>query len=389
MILLLLAWGGALLSVGGEFDGIGLLAFGLHCAGLRHAWLCEVDEWRRSVLAQRFPGVLVYPDIRAVDARAARVDIIAGGFPCKGASTAGRREGFGHPETVLWREMARTVRDLRPAYVLVENVANILAIHDGAVWGEVVGDLASLGFDIEWDCIPAGAFGAPHLRDRVIAIASHPERVGRPERAGLCAGGPGGERRGRPDDIHGEAAADTDPGRGGARPCEPVDVRQPQARGDAADASDAVREGLEGRGVRRAAPDRAGASPDDPWGREGGTAQETRADRERAGPRANPAPDPGGAGVREQPVPEPRGDAPPVVAESRGVNVEWGAYEPAIRRWEKVHGPAPEPLVRRVDARASSRVERSRLSALGDGVQVHLGELAGRRILELEKRGGA
>jgi site-specific DNA-cytosine methylase len=58
-------------------------------------------------------------------------------------------QGFDHPETVLWREMARAVRELRPRYVLVENVANILALHDGAVWGEVLGDLAALGFDVE------------------------------------------------------------------------------------------------------------------------------------------------------------------------------------------------------------------------------------------------
>ncbi|HET9598616.1 MAG TPA: DNA cytosine methyltransferase, partial [Anaeromyxobacteraceae bacterium] len=169
------------MRVGGLFDGVGLLAYGLHLAGLDHAWLCEVDPWRRSILARRWPGVPIFDDVRAVGADSAeRVDVIAGGFPCKGASTAGKRNGFEHPETVLWREMARAVRELRPRYVLVENVANILALHDGAVWGEVLGDLAALGYDVTWDCLPAAAVGAPHLRDRVFAIAAHAEDAGRP-----------------------------------------------------------------------------------------------------------------------------------------------------------------------------------------------------------------
>ncbi len=77
------------MTVGGLFDGCGLLAYGLHLAGLKHRWLCEVDEFRRGLLRQRFPGVPIYPDVRAVDAHAERVDVIAGGFPCKGA--CGRR----------------------------------------------------------------------------------------------------------------------------------------------------------------------------------------------------------------------------------------------------------------------------------------------------------
>jgi site-specific DNA-cytosine methylase len=83
------------------------------------------------------------------------------------------QRAFDHAETVLWREMARAVGELRPRYVLVENVANILALHDGAVWGEVLGDLAALGYDVVWDCLPAAAVGAPHLRDRVFAVATH------------------------------------------------------------------------------------------------------------------------------------------------------------------------------------------------------------------------
>jgi site-specific DNA-cytosine methylase len=66
--------------------------------------------------------------------------------------------------------MHRIVRDLRPRYVLVENVSALLALRDG-LFGELVGGLAALGYDAEWDCLPASAFGAPHRRDRVLLTA--------------------------------------------------------------------------------------------------------------------------------------------------------------------------------------------------------------------------
>jgi DNA (cytosine-5)-methyltransferase 1 len=211
-------------TVGGLFDGCGLLAYGLHLAGLEHRWLCELVPFRRELLEQRF-GVPVYPDVRAVGADAPQVDVIAGGFPCKGVSGAGKREGFGHPETALWREMRRIIGDLRPRYVLVENVADLLALHDGALFGEVLGDLAALGYDAEWDCFPAAAFGAPHRRDRVFVTAvADPERgvhrrPGRGDLPGTTGAGEGEgpqRQRVRADAANGSRAA-ADSGGGGRR----------------------------------------------------------------------------------------------------------------------------------------------------------------------------
>src|SRR4029077_1324688 len=148
---------GGQVNVGSVFSGCGLLDYGLHLAGFDHAWLCERDEFRAQLLEQRWPGIPVYRDIRDVDARAARVDLVAGGFPCKGASTAGRRAGFGHPETALWREMLRVVRELRPRYVLVENVADLLAMRPpggrpGDLAGEVFGGTAESGYATGGEC---------------------------------------------------------------------------------------------------------------------------------------------------------------------------------------------------------------------------------------------
>lgn len=335
--------------------------------------------------AKRWPGVPIYPDVRAVDARAPRVTLVAGGFPCKGASSAGKREGFGHPETVLWREMARAIRDLRPRYVLVENVADILGLHDGAVWGEVVGTLAALGYDVTWDCLPAGAVGAPHRRDRVFAVATYAEsehrEAGSSSRAAL----------GRAPSRGAGAAADTS---GGGRdqgaeqpPGLPADREPEPARGRAAPA-DAEREPRElHRGARG-----VGAAVEAQGAAEG----RDRPVEHAAARGAQDAPDASGGGQPERPqLDGERGawidGASRGHALRRGVAVEWGDYEPAIRRWEAIAGPAPEPLVRRVDdrratrvVRSERRVERQRLSALGDGVQVQIGWLVGAYILDLE-----
>jgi hypothetical protein len=94
---------GERVNVGSLFSGCGLLDYGLHLAGLEHAWLCEKDEFRRRILALRWPGVPICDDVRTVGPNAPPVDVIAGGFPCKGISSAGPQQGFGHPETALWR----------------------------------------------------------------------------------------------------------------------------------------------------------------------------------------------------------------------------------------------------------------------------------------------
>lgn len=323
---------------GSLFTGIGLLDYGLYLAGLRDLrWVCEQDEWRRGILAQRFPEAVQHADVRAVRAGTAEpVEFIAGGFPCKGASTAGKRTGFEHPETVLWREMARAVGELRPRYVVLENVANLLALHDGRVWGEVVGTLASLGYDTTWDCIPAGAVGAPHLRDRVFAVAAHAEGGGPipwrlPERAATQRP-TSGDRGQSPTDSHGNRVRQ-----------QPVPESGRSGSAVTGRAGKVAAHADEGRGQGRTVSDRAG---------------------------------------------EPErhvhaGDD----ADRRGVpvGVEWGDYEPAIRRWEALAGAAPEPLLRGVDARRARRVVRSRLSALGDGVQVQVGRLVGEYVLGLER----
>jgi DNA (cytosine-5)-methyltransferase 1 len=358
--------------VGSLFSGAGLLDAGLHQAGIRHGWFVERDEFRRGLLARRWPGVPVHDDVRTAGAATlARVDGIVGGFPCKGASSAGKRTGLAHPETALWSEFERIVRELRPRFVLVENVAAILSLHGGDVWGTVLGDLASLGYDVAWDCIPASAVGAPHGRDRVFAVARHAESASgegaRPEREALG-------RVGAAD--HGAAA---DPARlreGGPGPQAGADRERARPGADAAADTDGA-DGERDADQRRVAGGRSDA---------GGGGQAT-ADAARSGREAC-----GSDGLRALPRPDA---GRPARSPGPGVAVEWGDYEPAVRRWEAIHGPAPEPLLRRMDdgdaklRRMRSRVDRSRLSALGDGVHVYVGRLLGEALMVLDSKEAA
>lgn len=155
------------LTVGSLFSGIGGIDLGLERAGMDTRWFCEIEPHCRNVLARHWPGLPIYGDIAAVDwIRVERVDILAGGFPCQPVSHAGLKLAQAD-ERWLWPYFAQAIRLLRPRYVLVENVAALL----GRGFDEVVSDLSAIGYDAEWDCIPAAAVGAPHLRDRVWIVA--------------------------------------------------------------------------------------------------------------------------------------------------------------------------------------------------------------------------
>ena len=107
------------------------------------------------------------------DIRRHHVDVLCGGFPCQDISNAGRRAGISGSRSGLWRYMVRAIRVVRPKYAIVENVAALL----GRGMGTVLGDLAESGYDAEWDCLPAAAFGAQHERERIFVVA-YPDSKG-------------------------------------------------------------------------------------------------------------------------------------------------------------------------------------------------------------------
>ena len=181
------------LTVGSLFSGIGGIDLGLERAGMVTRWFVEWDAHCQNVLRRHWPGVPVYGDITTVDwGTVEPVDVLAGGFPCQPVSAAGKQRAQADARW-LWPHFAQAIRHLRPRYVLVENVRNLLAVNGGSAMGEVVGELAALGYDTDWDCIPASAVGAPHERDRLWLVAhtdsQRPAQRGhRPTVAGQGAG---------------------------------------------------------------------------------------------------------------------------------------------------------------------------------------------------------
>ncbi|MFJ2502574.1 DNA cytosine methyltransferase [Microbacterium sp. NPDC087592] len=161
------------------------------------AWFCEFDAAPSKVLAHHFPNVPNFGDVRSVDwSTTERVDILAGGFPCQDVSLAGRRRGMNDgTRSGLWSEFAKAIDEIRPDWVVIENVRGLLSA-DAAVemescplcvgddpehvlraLGAVLGDLAELGFDAEWVGLRAADIGAPHGRFRVFILAWPRERV--------------------------------------------------------------------------------------------------------------------------------------------------------------------------------------------------------------------
>lgn len=154
------------------FSGIGGFSIGLERAGMTTVAFCEIDKKARLVLKKHWPDVPIFEDVSTLtkdllDERGIAVDVICGGFPCQDISLAGKGAGIEGERSGLWSEYARLIGELRPRYVIVENVSALLS----RGLDRVLGDLASLGYDAEWHCIPASAVGAPHRRDRIWIVA--------------------------------------------------------------------------------------------------------------------------------------------------------------------------------------------------------------------------
>lgn len=161
------------------FSGIGGFSLGLErTGGFETVAFCEIEEFPRRVLTKHWPKVPIYDDVRTLTADRLRadgitVDVICGGFPCQDISLAGKGAGLAGERSGLWFEYARLVGELRPQYVIVENVSALLR----RGLDQVLGSLAAIRYDAEWHCVPAAHVGAPHIRDRlwIVAYPQHPD----------------------------------------------------------------------------------------------------------------------------------------------------------------------------------------------------------------------
>jgi len=157
------------------FSGIGGFALAARWVGWETVGFCEIDPYCQKVLAKNFPGVPIYDDVRELTGgQVGPIDILTGGFPCQDISVANvNAEGIAGKRSGLWSEQHRLIDELRPSIAIMENVTALL----GRGLGIVLGNLAEIGYDAEWHCIPASAIGAPHQRDRTWIIA-YPDSEG-------------------------------------------------------------------------------------------------------------------------------------------------------------------------------------------------------------------
>lgn len=163
------------MRIGSLFSGIGGLELGLEWSGLGETvWQVEQSAWCRERLARHWPNAERFDDVREVGYKnLAAVDLICGGFPCQDVSSAGLREGLTGKRSGLWFEFARIVGELRPRWVVVENVAS------GAEnWVDaVLAGLEEQGYHGLPFPVSGGDVGAPYPRARVFIVA-HTDRYG-------------------------------------------------------------------------------------------------------------------------------------------------------------------------------------------------------------------
>ncbi len=174
------------------FSGIGGFSLGLHSTGIFDTIkFVEFDEFCQKVLKKNYPNIPIEGDIKNVKGEEFEADIVVGGFPCQPFSVAGKQKGR-DDNRYLWPEMFRLIKEIKPEFVIGENVQGLVNLQNGMVLRQVQDDLEGEGFEVQCFLIPASGIGAWHQRFRVWI-------VGHSKHNGLLAA----EKRSRDKKING------------------------------------------------------------------------------------------------------------------------------------------------------------------------------------------
>lgn len=154
------------------FAGIGGLDLGLERAGFECVAQVEINEFALRVLEKHWANIPKFKDVRDVGKHnLPNADLICGGFPCQDVSLAGQRAGLEGKRSTLWSEFHRIVCEIRPRWVVIENVPGLLSSDNGEFFTKIFRELSQSGYDAEWRIISASDLGAPHIRERLFIIA--------------------------------------------------------------------------------------------------------------------------------------------------------------------------------------------------------------------------
>jgi len=157
---------------GSLFSGIGGFDLAAEWMGWENKFHCEWNEFGQKVLKHYWPEAESFHDITKTDFTkyANRISILTGGFPCQPYSMAGKRKGK-DDERHLWPEMLRCIREIKPRWVIGENVLGLVNWNGGLVFNEVQADLETEGYEVFPYVLAAAGVGAPHRRDRIWFVA--------------------------------------------------------------------------------------------------------------------------------------------------------------------------------------------------------------------------
>jgi len=157
--------------LGSLFSGIGGFDLAFERAGVRAAWQVEIDKPCQKVLARHFPESARHADVAAAGRETlGSIDVVCGGFPCQDLSVAGGRKGLAGKRSGLWREFHRILAELRPGWVVIENVPGLLSSNDGRDFAVVLHGLGELGYLTAWRVLDAQFFGLAQRRNRVFIV---------------------------------------------------------------------------------------------------------------------------------------------------------------------------------------------------------------------------
>jgi DNA (cytosine-5)-methyltransferase 1 len=148
------------------FSGIGGLDLAAEAAGIKTTAFCEIEQYAVKVLERRWPGVPIIDDVRKIKGCDWAVDVIHGGFPCQDLSQAGKQAGLEGERSGLWFEMLRVISEIRPAFVVAENVRGAVNL----ALDTVQAGMEDEGYEVRTLLLPASAFSAPHKRERMFVI---------------------------------------------------------------------------------------------------------------------------------------------------------------------------------------------------------------------------
>lgn len=157
---------------GSLFSGLGGFDLAASWVGWENSFHSDIDPFCLTILKHHFPNATTYSDIRNTDFTSwlNRIDVLSGGFPCPPFSQAGKRKGTAD-DRYLWPEMYRAVQQIRPRWVVAENVLGIVNWNGGLVFEQVHLDLEAAGYSVQTFVLPACGINAPHQRYRTWFVA--------------------------------------------------------------------------------------------------------------------------------------------------------------------------------------------------------------------------